>query len=95
MKIDELKKVIDKAYKKGKGCYVEFYITLTDGNSIWMDVKDIGQFNIIPDTTITFEIKDDDLDLYSKILNTEEIKYKKEYLKLKKKLEKIKDMLGE
>ena len=95
MKIDELKKVIDKAYKKGKGRYVEFYITLTDGNSIWMDVKDIGQFNIIPDTTITFEIKDDDLDLYSKILNTEEIKYKKEYLKLKKKLEKIKDMLGE
>lgn len=95
MKIDELKKIIDKTYKKGKGCDVEFYITLADGTSIWMDIKDIGQFNIIPDTTITFKIKDDDLDLYSKKLNAEEIKYKKKYLELKKKLEKIKDILGE
>ena len=95
MKIDELKKVIDKAYKKGRGCNVEFYINLSDGTFAWLDIKDIGQFNVLPDATITFEIKDEDLDIYYKKLNTKEIKYKKEYKKKKKKLEKIKDMLGE
>lgn len=94
MKIDELKKVIDRAYKKGKGYNVEFYIKLSDETCVWLDIKDISQFNIIPDTTITFEIKDENLDVYCKKISSKEINYKKEYMKLKKEIEKINNILG-
>lgn len=89
MKLEELKRIIDKAYKTGKGCDVEFYIKLENGESVELDVKGISQFNVIPDVTMNFVPKAEEQSFCLKNNTKETIKYKKEYEKLQKKIKKI------
>lgn len=95
MKLKELKRIIDKAYKTGKGCDVEFYIELENGESVELDVKGISQFNVIPDVTMNFVPKAEEQSFCLKNNRKETIKYKKEYEKLQKKMKKIEEILGE
>lgn len=95
MTIKELKNIVDKAYNKGKDCNVEFYIEVNEDEQFMVDIDYIGQFNAIPDMTISFKLTDDSIDLKSKKLNTKTIDYKKKYRELKNKLDKIEKILYE
>ena len=95
MTIKELKNIVDKAYDVGEDCNVEFYIKVNEDEQFMADIDYIGQFNAIPDMTISFKLTDDSIDLKSKKLNTKTIDYKKKYRELKNKLDKIEKILYE
>lgn len=93
MTINEFKKIIDKAYKNGKGRNIEFYLSFGKEKSIPVELDCVSQFHILRDTIVTFEIEEFDFEI--KKLNEKEIKYKKKYRELKKQLEKIENVLKE
>lgn len=95
MTIKELKDIVDKAYNKGKDCNVEFYLQLNEDESAMVDISYIGQFNVIPDMTISFKLTNDSIDLKSKKLNAKIVDYEKKYRELKNKLDKIEKILYE
>lgn len=96
MKIKELKRYVDKAYKKGKDCKVEVWFLLDDDTSIMCDIDSIGQFHIIPDMTITFKISDGNNKIYcSEPISKEQMDYRKKYNNLKREAEKISEILRE
>ena len=95
MTIKELKDIVDKAYSKGKDCNIEFYLLMNDQEQYMVDIDYIGQFNAIPDMTISFKLTDDSIDLKSKKLNAKTFEYKKKYKVLKNKLDKIEKILYE
>lgn len=92
MKIKELKEYIDEAYTRGKECDVEFWLKLED-DVIMCDLESIGQFNIIPDMTITIKIADEQKVYSTKKLTKEQIDYRKKYEELSKTLEEIRALL--
>lgn len=95
MTIKELKNIVDKAYDVGEDCDVEFYLIFNEDEQFTVDIDYIGQFNAIPDMTISFKLTDDSIDLKSKKLNTKTVEYKKKYKVLKNKLDKIEKILYE
>lgn len=95
MTIKELKRIVDKAYKKGKDANIEFYINLNSDESIMCDIDYIGQFSVIPDLILEFKVNDNNIDLIINKLNTYELYYKKKYKELKNKLLKIEEILGD
>lgn len=95
MTIKELKNIVDKAYDVGEDCDVEFYIAFNEDEQFMVDIDYIGQFNAIPDMTISFKLTNDSIDLKSKKLNTKTVEYKKKYKVLKNKLDKIEKILYE
>lgn len=84
MTIKELYDNVQQAYNKTKdasSCDVEVWLQLED-KSIPCEITSIGQYNIIPDMTLTIKPIDDKI--YStKPLTPEEIDYKQKYEKLK------------
>lgn len=92
MTFNEFKKIIDKAYKNGKGRNIEFYLNFGE-NSIPIEIDYVSQYHIIRDTIIVFYIEEVDIEV--KKLNEKEISYKKKYQELKKQLEKIENVLKE
>lgn len=94
MKIAELKKYVDAAYKKGKDCDVEVWIEL-EGSSILGEIESIGQFNFVPDMTLTIKPKGNNKIFSTKPLSKEQFDYKQKYEKISKKLEKLKGILNE
>lgn len=90
MKIKELKKYVDKAYENGEECDVEFWIELDDGQSFIADVESIGQFNLVPDMTITVKPKNEGNKIYTtKIVDVEQFNYRDAYQTLVKNLEEL------
>ena len=90
MKIKELKKYVDNAYKKGKECEVEFWIKLDDGTDIISELDSIGQFSFIPDMTITIKPKNNEQKIYTtKIIDEKQFNYRKAYLDLQKEIQRL------
>lgn len=94
MKIKELKQFIDEAYKKGKENDVEVWLRLDDGEEIIGEIESIGQFNIVPDMTITFKPAGDKI-YGSRPLTKEQLDYKRKYENLQKKINKFLDLVME
>lgn len=90
MKISELYAYIEQAMgenKQNADCDVEFWLHLQDTQVI-CELESIGQFNVIPDMTIT--IKPNDNKIYSsKELSKEELEFKQKYENLQKRIEKV------
>lgn len=90
MRIAELKKYVDKAYKKGPNCDIEVSIVLDDGTSTFATIDRIGQFNIVPDMTLIIKPEGEKL-LTSRKMTEEELDYKRKYENLNKKINKFID----
>ena len=90
MKIKELKEFVDKVYKIGEDCDVEFWIELDDGNEILAELESIGQFHVIPDMTLTIKPMNKDNKIYTtEIIDEKQFDYRKKYQELCKKINKI------
>ena len=74
MTIKELKNIVDKAYDVGEDCDVEFYLIFNEDEQFTVDIDYIGQFNAIPDMTISFKLTDDSIDLKYKKLKKKTVK---------------------
>ena len=59
MKIKELKRLVDKAYKNGKDADVEFYLINNKLGIVELVLDYVGQFSVIPDIVINFRTKAD------------------------------------
>lgn len=88
MTFNEFKKIIDKAYKNGKGRNIEFYLNFGE-NSIPIEIDYVSQYHIIRDTIIVFYVEEVDIEV--KKLNEKEISYKKKYQELKKQLKELEE----
>lgn len=87
MKIIELYNLLDRAIKDNescKECDIEFWLHLTD-DTILCSLENIGQFEVIPDITITIKPNDDKI-YSSNELSEEDLNYKKKYENLKNKI---------
>ncbi|MBR6689738.1 MAG: hypothetical protein IKL65_00205 [Bacilli bacterium] len=94
MKIIELKELVDKAYEKGKDCDVEVWLHLDDDEEVMGEIESIGQFDLVPDMTITFKTNEGKV-FGSEPLTEEQLNYKNRYEKLKKKICKVSEILVE
>ena len=94
MKIKELKELVDKAYEKGKDCDVEVWLHLDDDTEVFGEIERIGQFNIVPDMTITFKTNEKKV-FGSEPLTEEQLNYKNRYEKLQKKINEALGILTE
>lgn len=59
MKLEEFKKIIDKAYEQAEGCDVDVEVWLKNG---MYKIQKIGQFGVVPTVTITLGEKMFELD---------------------------------
>ena len=89
MKIKQLKELVDNAYKNSKegNAEVDCWLQLED-DTVMCDIERVGQFQVIPDMTITFKPTGDTIYSYSE-LTEEQLDYKKKYEELEKRLEEI------
>jgi hypothetical protein len=88
MRISELKKFVDEAYKKGDAS-VEIYLQVEDNeNAIELEISNISQFNVIPD--LIFDLKTKNKEEILKVkLDKEQANYREKYYTLKNKTEKM------
>lgn len=90
MKISEFKKYVDEAYKKGKDADVEFWIILDDGTEFIAELESLGQFNFIPDMTVTVKPANNEQKIYTtKIVDEKQFDYREAYTKLVKEINKL------
>lgn len=94
MKISKLKELVDIAYEKGPDCDVEIWLHLDNDEEILCEIESVGQFNIVPDMTITFKSIDGKV-ISSEPLSEEQLDYKKRYNKLQQKINKALNVLTE
>lgn len=90
MKIKELKEIVDKAYKNGEECDIEFWIKLDDGTDLLAELEGIGQFSIVPDMTLTLKPANDGAKIYTtKIVDEKQFVYREAYEKLFKEIQRL------